>query len=174
MVLKKTKTIKERLVYVYLPSENMVENWKGLAKEAGTSLSKFVIEHVENGIRKEENDFVSRVDLITQVRQLGEENDRLRKENKNLGIVIDKLTEDLQIYRLKPFLSEQFEGIRQYEKTLTKAFRRKGFIKTDELWHEIGINPRNTNVVKAVTIQLEHLEQYGIIKRTREGWRWMP
>ena len=173
MVLKKTNTIKERLIYVYLPSESMVKSWKELAKEAGTSISKFVIEHVENGIHKENNDFVARIDLIKKLGHLRDDNERLLKENKNLSIVIDKLQEDLQIYRLNPFLDERFEGIRQYEKNLTVAFKRKGYIKTDELWTEIGINPRDTDAVKAVTKQLEHLEQYGIIKRVREGWRWI-
>jgi len=173
MVLKKTKTIKERLIYVYLPSENMVENWKRFADKAGTSLSKFVIEYVENGIHKEENDYVPRVELSKQVKQLEGENDTLRKENKNLNIVIDKLQEDLQIYRLQPFLNEQFEGMRKYEKNLTDAFKKKSFIKTDELLHETGINPRNSEAVKAILKQLDNLEQYGVIKRTHEGWRWM-
>ncbi|MCW4019937.1 MAG: hypothetical protein NWF14_01720 [Candidatus Bathyarchaeota archaeon] len=36
----KTGTIKERAIYVYLPSEEMVEIWKKLAESQGVSLSK--------------------------------------------------------------------------------------------------------------------------------------
>ena len=50
----KTKTIKQRVIYVYLPSLEMVEDWKRRAERAGVSLSKFVIERVEDSIRREE------------------------------------------------------------------------------------------------------------------------
>jgi hypothetical protein len=39
----KTKTIKERTLYVYLPSLEMAEEWKRRAEKAGESLSKFII-----------------------------------------------------------------------------------------------------------------------------------
>ena len=175
MALKKTKTIKNRLIYVYLPSKELVTKWKNLAKEGNTSLSKFVIEHVENEINKEEDDdFVTRLDLLKKVKQLEEENEKFRKENKQLNIVVDKLQEDLQIYRLQPFVSSQFEGIRKYEQTIIDVLKRKGFVKTDNLLHETGINPRDSDAIKAVSRQMDNLEQYGLIKKTREGWRWIP
>jgi hypothetical protein len=43
---RKTETIQERPVYVYLKSE-MVEDWKRRAKRCGVSVSKFVVEQVE-------------------------------------------------------------------------------------------------------------------------------
>jgi hypothetical protein len=49
----KTETIKKRAIYVYLPSEEMVKEWKELAGKTGTSLSKFVIGHVMNSLGKE-------------------------------------------------------------------------------------------------------------------------
>jgi hypothetical protein len=172
MVLNRTKTIKERLVYVYLPSEEMVAKWKKQAKAARTSLSKFVIEHVESGIRQEDDDFVPRLKLLKKITDLGEKNDLLRQEKQRLGIVVDKLQEDLQVYRMQPFLDNRFEGVRMYERGLIDVFKKKGFIKTDELWREIDVNPRDETTVKAVTRQLENLEQYGLIKKTFEGWRW--
>jgi len=172
MALHRTKSIKERTVYVYLPSHEMVERWKNLAKEANTSLSKFIIEHVESGVRKEDDEFVPRLELLKKIKELEEENDRLRSEKQRLGIVVDKLQEDLRIYRLKPFYDERFEGVRSYEQSLVDVLKKKGFVKTDELWSVIDVNPRDSTAVKAVTRQLENLEQYGLIKRTYEGWRW--
>lgn len=171
MVLKKTKTIKERLIYVYLPSEEMVERWKNLALGAKMSLSKFVMEQVEGGIQRE-NDFIPRLEILKKIKQLEEENESLRQDNRRLGIVIDKLQEDLQVYRLQPFMDEKFQGIRKYEQGLIDAFRKKGFLKMDELWRELGISPRNSDAMKAISRQLENLEHYGMIKKTYEGWRW--
>ncbi len=40
----KTKTIKQRAIYVYLPSLEMAQDWKDRSKKAGTSISKYVVE----------------------------------------------------------------------------------------------------------------------------------
>ncbi|MGC8937116.1 MAG: hypothetical protein ACP5KV_07140, partial [Candidatus Methanomethylicaceae archaeon] len=61
----KTETIKDRAVYVYLPSVEMVEDWKRRAEKAGVSISKFVVERVEDSIRREEGEegYLSRAEL---------------------------------------------------------------------------------------------------------------
>jgi len=46
----KTETIKEGAVYVYLPSLEMADGWKRRADRAGVSISKFVIDRVEDSI----------------------------------------------------------------------------------------------------------------------------
>jgi len=171
MVLKKTKTIKERLIYVYLPSEDMVEHWKKKAHEAKTSLSKFVMEQVEGGIQRED-DFIPRLELLKKIKELEEKNESLRRDNEKLGIVVDKLQEDLQVYRLRPLMDDKGEGIRKHERDLVDVFQKKGFVKMDELWIELKINPRHPDVMKAISQQLENLEHYGLIKKTYEGWRW--
>ena len=52
----KTETIKDRTIYVYLPSLEMVEDWKRRAERAGVSISKFIVERVEDSIRREEGE----------------------------------------------------------------------------------------------------------------------
>ncbi|WP_456468062.1 hypothetical protein, partial [Archaeoglobus sp.] len=71
----KTKTIKERAIYVYLPSIEMVEDWKRRAEKAGVSISKFVVERVEDSIGREENEegYLSRADLIKRLKEAEEE-----------------------------------------------------------------------------------------------------
>jgi len=150
----------------------MASRWKNAAEKAGVSLSKFVIEHIENEIRESE-DFMSRVELVRRVEDLEEENKSLRKDKTRLEIVVDKLQEDLQTYRLGPFLSSDFEGVREFEQGLVEVFKQKRFIRQDDLWRVLGVNPRQTNVIKAISQQLRVLEQYGIIKKTQEGWRWI-
>jgi len=50
----KTETIKKRALYVYLPSEEMVTDWKGKAEQSHISISKFIIEHVTNSLDGEQ------------------------------------------------------------------------------------------------------------------------
>jgi hypothetical protein len=49
---------------------DMSENWKNLAEKSGTSISKLVIEHVENSIRLADEDYRSRSLVIEENRQL--------------------------------------------------------------------------------------------------------
>ena len=121
----KTDTIKERAIYVYLPSIEMAQKWKELAEKSGLSISKFVVEHVENSLNQEEDSDVygSRVELIKQIRELREENAKLRKRNEMLDRVIERLEEENRKYRSLPFLEEKFYGIREYEQNLIKLFK---------------------------------------------------
>ncbi len=90
-----------------------------------------------------------------------------------MEIVVDKLQEDLQTCRLGTFLSSDFEGVREFEQGLVEAFKQRRFIRQDDLWRVLDVNPRQTNVIKAISQQVRVLEQYRIIKNTQEGWRWI-
>ena len=168
----KTDTIKERAIYIYLPSIETTRRWKELAKKAGTSISKFVIEHVENSLRQEEGDYKPRIDLINKIEKLEEENSELRKERRMLGIVVERLESELKHYRAKPFLEERFEGVRKYEKDLVDLLRKRRKVMSDEILDAMNIDPKDSELVKAVNRQLENLEGYGLVKVIPGGWKW--
>jgi len=170
----KTETIKERAIYVYLPSHKMVKKWKELAKNSKVSISKFVIEHVENSLSQEigEDGFIPRAELLEEIRKLREENKELKKRNKMLDTVIDRLEDELRTYRVKPFLEDEFRGIRKYEKDLINLFKERKEVRKDELLELLGINPMNGEIVKGINKQIENLERYGLIKDIGRGWKW--
>jgi hypothetical protein len=41
------------------------------------------------------------------------------------------------------------------------------------LLEDLGIDPRESDLVKAVSMQLEELEGYSMIKQEGKGWRWI-
>ncbi len=49
----KAETIKERTAYIYIPSFDMVEDWKKRSHAANISLSKFVLDRVEDSIHSD-------------------------------------------------------------------------------------------------------------------------
>ncbi len=51
----KTETINDA-IYIYSPSLGMIENWKRRAEKTCASISKFVVEWVEDSIRREEGE----------------------------------------------------------------------------------------------------------------------
>lgn len=171
----KTDTIKERAIYVYLPSIEMVQKWKELAEKSGLSISKFVVEHVENSLNQEEDSGIygSRVELIKQIRELKEENVKLRRRSEMLDRVIERLEEENRKYRSLPFLEEKFYGIREYEQNLIKLFKEKKEIRKGDVLELLGIDPmKEPNTVKGINRQLENLERYGLIEDKGKVWKW--
>jgi len=93
----KTETIKERAIYVYLPNENLEHEWKKHAKKQGTSISKFVIEHVQNSIMKEvDSDFVDRAEMYSRIAELEGDLARARKDNRMLTLAARSLDDELR------------------------------------------------------------------------------
>lgn len=170
----KTETIKQRAIYVYLPSEEIVEEWKRLADEANVSISKFVFEHVQNSLSQEKEDsYVSRAQLIKQIKELSEENSKLKEENRILKTAYERLDDELKHYRAQPFVEQQYEGVRVYEKELVRILKERKSVGSYELLDLLKIDPKDTEMVKAISKQLESLKAYGLVEETINGWRWM-
>jgi hypothetical protein len=170
----KTETIKDRAIYVYLPSLEMAYDWKHRADKTGASISKFVIERVEDSIRREEGEegYLTRLELITRLNVAEDELKKIRSENALLKKLIDNLDNELKRYRAKPFLEENFEGVRSLDKWLIDLLREGGSYTDEMILSRLNIEPSNTDLVKAVSKQLGILEAYGLVEYMGRGWKW--
>jgi chorismate mutase len=163
---------KSRYVYLYLPSAADKARWESLADKAGVPLSKFVIEVVENALA-EESDFKPRGELVKEVGRLRSENKELRDDLKQKKIVLDKYETELRRYRNEAFIEDKFEGVRKYSKELISILKQGGVTDSYSLLEKLGIDPNNIDLVKAVSKQLEELEEFGLVSSTQRGWRWI-
>ena len=170
----KTKSIKQRSIYVYLPSVEMVDDWKTGAKKGNVSISSFVIEHVANSLRQEEGEeeYKPRATLIQQLREKDENIEKLTRDNEILKLALERVENELRRYRAEPFLDETFKGIRGYDRRLIELLKKGNSVDSDHLLRLLKIDPRDTPLVKAVARQLENLEAYGIVEKMRRGWKW--
>jgi len=170
----KTETIKDRAIYVYLPSLEMAEDWKTRAEKAGVSISKCVIERVGDSIRREEGEesYLNRLELIKRLRNNEEELKRLREDNRMLRLLAEKLDNELKRYRAQPFLAEGFEGVRRFDRDLIQLLKGGRTYSDDDLLSAINADPSDPEQVKAVSRQLEALEAYGLVEYVGRGWRW--
>jgi hypothetical protein len=169
----KTETIKERSIDVYLPSLEQKEKWKKHAEKLGVSISKFVIEYVENSLRQEEEpEFKSRSELWKENNELKQQVQELSRQCRLLDTVVDKLEQELKTYRGKPFLEERFEGVRSYEKELVDLLKSKDIVTDGELFSHLGIAPSDGDAVRAIGKQLERLETFGLVASSSRGWKW--
>lgn len=171
----KNKQLTDRSIYVYLPTVEMAQEWKSLADKAKLSISKFVIEHVENSLKQEEDrkGFASRAELLKQLKEKDEQIAKLTQDNRLLKMLADNLDKELKRYRAQPFLDDQFQGVRSYDKELVELLKLSGTVDSDRLLKQLGINPKDTDLVKAVNRQLHSLQAYGLVEPTARGWRWV-
>ena len=167
--------LRERSIYVYLPSDEMADDWKARAKKANVSVSEFVLEHVSNSLRQEEGEegYKARVDLIQELRAKDESIKKLSREKEILSLALERVENELRRYRAEPFLEEGLQGVRSYDRKLTELLRKGEAVDSDHLLHLLRIDPRDTPLVKAVDVQLRNLEAYGLVEKTRRGWRWV-
>lgn len=166
------KPDKSRYVYVYLPSAEDKKRWDGLASEAGLPLSKFVIEVVENALA-EESDIKPRSELAKQLGSLKDEIRKLQEELKLKNIVLEKYENELKRYRSATFLDDDFKGTREYSQKLIEILKQGNLVDNYRLLEELGIDPREADLVKAISSELENLESYGLITSSPRGWKWV-
>ena len=162
---------KSRYVYLYLPSAEDKARWEKLAEEAGVPLSRFVIEVFESTLA-EESDFKPRGELVKEIGKLRSENKVLRDDLKQKKIVLEKYETELKRYRSQAFVENKFEGVRKYNRELIAVLKQGIVLDSYRLLDELGIDPNDSQLVKAISQQPEELEAYGLVTSTKRGWRW--
>lgn len=171
----KTKAVNERYVYAYLPSVELVKDWKGRAKKSKVSISQFVYEHVTNSLRQEdgEESYKPRAELIEELRKKDDAIEKLTRENEITRLALERVETELRKYRAEPFLKKGFQGTRKYDTKLIELLKKGDAIDADQLLRQLRISPRETDLVKAVSRQLENLQEYGLVEKIHKGWKWV-
>ena len=169
------KDLYDKSVYVYVPTAETLQTWKAKAKKGRIPLSKFVVEHVNNSLRMEEGEdgFKPRVKLIQELHSKDEEIQKLTRDLEISHLALERVENELRRYRAAPFLDEGFQGIRKYDKKLIEILRKGEPVDQDRLLHLLRISPKETELVKAVSNQLENLQAYGLVQKTHHGWKWV-
>jgi hypothetical protein len=121
----------------------------------------------------EESDFKPRGELVKEIGKLRSDNKLLRDDLNQKKIVLEKYETELKRYRSQAFVENKFEGVRKYNRELI-AVLKQGIVQDSyRLLEELGIDPNDSQLVKAVSQQLEELETYGLVTSTKRGWRWV-
>jgi len=164
--------LKERYINVYLPSAKVKEEWEEDAKKAGLTLSKYVFEAVEQF--RSQDDQAYRYDFV---KELADAKDKIQELSSNLmekNLLLEKLKAEVYESRHAGFAeTDPSSGIRQHDKDLIAILKRGKVVDGYLILKELGIDPRETDVVKLVNNQLESLRRFGLVEETALGWKWM-
>ena len=178
ILLDKTNTIKQRAIYVYLPTEEMVGAWKDRAKERKMSLSKFVVTTVEATVDTLGADAYKRDrEILRELEALREDIAGVREELRQKNMLVGRLEGDLRAARLD--LAERItkpvpKGEVVYAKRLVEVLMERRVLTNDELLAHLGIGFKDVKSIEAVRAQLDNLAEYGLVEYTGNSWRWEP
>ena len=171
---RKSETIKERTVSVYLPDKYMLNEWKKVAAEHKKSLSRFIIERIEESMKEQgDGDRYTRRDLIERNQLLERENGALRKEVELKTKVYEALDRELKEIRKNEWLNPSDQRFLQVSRDLVILFRTKKRVLYNDLLPALEIKPTEMDSVKAVNNQIAVLTGYGLIEQDLKGWRWI-
>lgn len=63
--------------------------------------------------------------------------------------------------------------MRRYSKEIVDLLKSRGQTDSYRILEDLGIDPRESELVKAVSRQLEELEAYGMVKTDGRSWQWI-
>jgi len=166
------KPDRSRYIWVYANSRAQKEEWQAMAEKAKTPLSAWCVSIIEERLAEEEGSQPRRK-LLKDMETLKAENKTLRDDLRQKEIVLERYESELKRYRSQPFMEEDYRGLRPYSEDLIRILKDRDHVDSYRLLEELGIDPRESELVKAVSRQLEELEGYKLIKSDGRSWRWI-
>jgi hypothetical protein len=168
-----TKTIKHRLICVYVPTERMAAEWKAEAKKRGLSVSRLVLELVDDELRKNSLGVTPREQLEVELDEawrrivaLWSELDRLREENRRCQ---DAITEYRERLSMPVMVADESA---EYVPMLAKLIQEEKVLDIQDALSRLGVQRQDTTSRQAVGAAADALESMGLIDKGMSDWRW--
>jgi len=164
---------KHRRTEVVLPNEQMLQDWKEQAKKGKKTLSKFIVEKVNETMLAEVDDGLpSRSMLnhenIIHLKRIQELEDFLKRKDRDL----DRMDRDLERYRAEAHLNQDFQGAREMHQKLVDLFISRKTILKIELLGLLQILPAEKKLIESINTQLELFKASGLIEDLSDKWSW--
>ena len=161
----------DRRFELYFPSAEDLKRWKSIAEAAKMPLAKWIYETVEQHQAIKEAGL--RTDQLKELADLKEEVQQLRGMVRIKDTLLQKLETELYKSKYAVFEDAEVEGITKYDEELIKVLKRGKTIEGHAILRELGIDPKDSQVIRLLKNQLEILRNYGLITETSYGWRWI-
>jgi hypothetical protein len=170
--LGKTKTIKQRALAVYLPTEEMIEKWKSEAERYGVPLSRFIVETVDDSIRKSPTGMTPREELEKELNDVKVEMNQLKARLKSAEEALKRADVTVAEYRAK--LSEPLLSPADAELTsrLIEMFLAEKVLNVDEMPERLGIKLTDKKAVGRLRSSVDLLKKAGLVESGMFEWRW--
>jgi hypothetical protein len=161
----------DRRFELYFPSAEDLKRWKSIAEAAKMPFAKWIYETVEQHLASKE--IGPRPDQLKELSELKEEVQQLRAMIRTKDSLLQKLETDLYKSKFAGFEEADGEGLFSYDVQLIEVLKRGKTIEGYSILRELGIDPKDSQVIRLLKNQLEELRKFGLITETANGWRWI-
>jgi hypothetical protein len=169
--LGKSKTIKERTVYIYLPTKDMLDGWKKEAKRHGLSLSRFVQEVVDDVLRRSPDGITPREEIKTKLDKASNELASLRAEKEELRSQLSRTERLVASYRESLYVLVEVPQKDAVLSGLIGLFVRRRVWRLDDVPAALGINLADEEAMRRLRTDIDYLKMLGLIKGDFEELR---
>jgi hypothetical protein len=152
---------------IILPSIEFSKKWDRRAKAAGLTLSSFIFETVE---ASEDYDPKTR-EVAIDIEAIREENRTLRRERDAAQRELERQRTELFKLQNAAFLNR--DGQFLLEKKIIESLKKGGTWSDRELLKELEVDPKDIDAIRLLTIQLNRLQDYGLVQESVIGWKWL-
>jgi hypothetical protein len=161
----------DRIATIYFPGPEERKEWAKDAKDAGYSLSQYILEMVSlsRNAQKSQPTYFSSKD-IEEVRK---ENRMLKRDNQEKALLLEHYETELFKARNKAYLAVDSDEAQDYDARLVELLRKGKTVDSYRILTGLSIDPRDSDATKIVKNQLEELRSFGLVKETPAGWRWI-
>ena len=171
--LGKTETIRQRAVNVYLPTEEMLVKWKSEAERFGVPLSRFIVETVDDSIRKTPAGVTPREQLEKELNDAKAELKAVRERLDSAEAALKRADVTIAEYRSK--LTNPVLPSVETELTarLIEILITEKVLNTDEVPDRLNLDMTDKVSVNRLKASVDLLKKVGLVESGMFEWRWI-
>ncbi len=170
--LGKTATIRERVAVVYLPTKEMLEDWRKEAEKHDMSLSSFITEIVDGAIRKKTVGVTPREELEKRLNDALSELKIMKGKVESADVALKRADETIADYRKRLERTVPDELDAGITSQLVSAFMKKGTILVEEIPGKAGVDLNDHEGMVKIRLSLNFLKAGGLVENRVFDWRW--
>jgi hypothetical protein len=172
--LGKTETIKQRALTVYLPTEEMLKKWKTEAERYGVPLSRYVVEVVDDAVRKNPQGMTPREQLEQDLEKIRVDYKLALARLKALEETLEERDTTVAEYRSRLTKSEDLhlEDIRLMFGPVSDYLRENGALKMNDVYEVFHFSPSNSKSLRSVKASIGLLKRMHLVEEGVDDWRW--
>jgi hypothetical protein len=169
----RTETLKQRTVYLYAPTEKMLAKWKTEAERYGMSLSGFLVEVIDDAMRRNPAGLTPRDKVEKELSQATSDLQAVRMQRDSMRSRLEGSEATIARYR------ESLEDVLSYvpdekvQKKVVSLFLKRGTWQIDDFTGEAGVDAGKPEELSKIQRTIEHLKRIGLVEGDFGTWRWL-
>ena len=169
----RTETLKQRAVYLYVPTEKMLAKWKTEADHYGMSLSGFLVEVIDDAMRRNPAGLTPREKVEKELSQAISDLQAVRMQRDSFRSRLED--SEATVARYRESLEDVFSYVpdEKMQKKVVSLFLKRGGWQIDDFTREAGADAGKSEELSKIQRTIEHLKRIGLVEGDFGEWRWL-